>query len=99
LAGLVLIEQGKLSFDDPVTKYLPQLKDLVVLEGLMATPAPTPRPAQGVPTILHLLAHSSGATYFAKLPDPVYALQKGYTFEQTGGREQAQEEFLEHIKV
>ncbi|RXW15665.1 hypothetical protein EST38_g10188 [Candolleomyces aberdarensis] len=98
LAGLVLIEQGKLNFDDPVTKYLPQLKDLVVLEGLFTTPTPTPRPAQGVPTILHLLAHSSGSTYFAKLPEPIYALQKGYTFEQTGGREQAQEEFLECIK-
>ncbi|KAJ2925357.1 hypothetical protein H1R20_g11787, partial [Candolleomyces eurysporus] len=98
LAGLVLIEQGKLNLDDPVTKYLPQLKDLVVLEGLMATPTPTPRPAQGVPTILHLLAHSSGSTYFARLPEPIYALSKGYTFEQTGGREQAQAEFFEHIK-
>ncbi|KAJ2914593.1 hypothetical protein MD484_g5841, partial [Candolleomyces efflorescens] len=98
LAGLILIEQGKLNFDDPVTKYLPQLQDLVVLEGLMLTPTPTPRPAQGVPTILHLFAHSSGLTYFAKLPDPIYSLQKGYTFEQTVSREQAQEEFLEHIK-
>ena len=65
----------------------------------MATPTPKPRLAQGVPTILHLLAHSSGSTYFAKLPEPIYALQKGYTFEQTGGREQAQDEFLEYIKV
>ncbi|KAJ2925358.1 hypothetical protein H1R20_g11784, partial [Candolleomyces eurysporus] len=98
LAGLVLIEQGKLNFDDPVTKYLPQFKDLVVLEGLMTTPTPTPRPAQGVPTILHLFTHGSGSTYFAKVPDLIYALGKGYTFEQTGGREQAQAEFLEHIK-
>jgi hypothetical protein len=101
LAGLVLVEQGKLNFDDPVAKYLPQVKDLVVLEGLMTDPTkpPTPRPAQGVPTILHLLTHSSGSTYFAKLPEPIYALSKGYTFEQTGSRLQAQDEFLELIKV
>ena len=99
MAGLKLIEQGKLNFDDPATKYLPQLENLVVLEGLMATPTPTPRPAKGVPTIRHLFTHSSGATYFAKIREPVYGLGKGYTFEQTGGRRQAQDEFLEHIKV
>ncbi|KAJ2925361.1 hypothetical protein H1R20_g11783, partial [Candolleomyces eurysporus] len=98
LAGLVLIEQGKLKFDDPVTKYLPQFKDLVVLEGLMTSPKPKPRPARSVPTILHLFAHSSGSTYYAKMPEPIYGLGTGYTFEQTGGRKQAQDEFLEHIK-
>ncbi|KAJ2914596.1 hypothetical protein MD484_g5842, partial [Candolleomyces efflorescens] len=100
LAGLILVEQGKLNLDDPVTKYLPQFKELVVLEGLMIDPTkpPTPRPAVGVPTILHLLSHSSGSTYFAKLPEPIYGLMKGYTFEQTGSRRQAQDQFLELIK-
>ncbi|RXW19282.1 hypothetical protein EST38_g6571 [Candolleomyces aberdarensis] len=98
LACLVLIEQGKLNFDDPVTKYLPQFNDTIVLEGLMTTPTPKPRLARGVPTILHLLSHSSGSTYFAKRREPVYSLGKGYTFEQTDEREQAQDEFLDHIK-
>jgi CubicO group peptidase (beta-lactamase class C family) len=101
LAALILIEQGKLDLSDPASKYLPQLSDVVVLEGFMKTPTPTPRPSQGSNpiTILHLLTHTSGSTYFAKPREPSYGLGMGYTFEQVGGRERAQEEFLEHIKV
>ena len=48
-AVLMLQDEGKLSINDPVSKYLPQLASLKTAEGRVA-----------VPTLKHLLTHSSG---------------------------------------
>jgi CubicO group peptidase (beta-lactamase class C family) len=60
-AALVLVDQGKLSLDDPVTKWLPDFR---------------PKLASGtVPTITvrQLLTHTSGLGYkFAEKPDSAY---------------------------
>lgn len=60
-AALVLVDQGKLSLDDPVTKWLPAFR---------------PKLASGtVPTITvrQLLTHTSGLGYkFAEKPDSAY---------------------------
>jgi len=64
-AVMTLVEQGKLGLDDPVAKYLPELKDLRVLgdakddtETDVAT-VPAKRPI----TVRDLLTHTSGLSY------------------------------------
>src|SRR5262249_1985839 len=71
-AAMMLYEQGKLSLDEPVKKYLPedeQPPGLVSYDratGNLAT-----RPAQRAITIRHLLTHTSGIAY--NFDDPVLA--------------------------
>jgi CubicO group peptidase (beta-lactamase class C family) len=65
VAVMTLVEQGKVGLDDPVAKYLPELKDLRVLgdsrddTGAEVATVPAKRPV----TIRHLLAHTSGISY------------------------------------
>ena len=59
-AIMMLWEQGKLGLDDPVSKYIPEFQNPVVLvtvEPLATTPA-----KQEI-TIRHLLTHTSGLGY------------------------------------
>jgi CubicO group peptidase (beta-lactamase class C family) len=64
---MILVEQGKLALDDPVAKYIPELKDLRVLgdgkddtEKEIATV-----PAKRAITVRDLLSHTSGFSYGA----------------------------------
>ncbi|KAF7299186.1 hypothetical protein MIND_00867300 [Mycena indigotica] len=65
LAGLKLIEQGKIQLDTPVETILPELANPVVATAHDATGAITAsRPAVGKITFGQLLNHSSGLDYF-----------------------------------
>ncbi len=64
LAILQLFEQGKLDFQDPVSKYIPEFSQAKILRDVdltdstwQGTTAPTPI------TIHHLLTHTSGIAY------------------------------------
>ncbi len=46
---MMLVDQGKLSLDDPITKYLPEMKELRLADGKTAEI-----------TVKHLLTHTSG---------------------------------------
>jgi len=61
VAVMQLVEQGRLQLDDPASKYLPVLKDLMVLTG--KGDDAQPRPARRGITIRDLLRHTSGLTY------------------------------------
>lgn len=64
VAVLMLVEGGRLSVDDPVSKYLPNFKDRPVLSSFnAATGAYETRPAKREVTIRHLLTHTSGVGY------------------------------------
>ena len=64
VAALQLVEQGKVKLDEPVSKYLPQLEKLQVLEGFDAESGkPKLRPAKTAVTLKHLLTHTSGICY------------------------------------
>lgn len=61
-AAMMLYEEGKFLLDDPVSKYLPEFKDMKVL----VKPAQGPRytiPASREITIRDLMRHTSGMTY------------------------------------
>ena len=62
-AALQLVEQGKVQLDEPVSKYLPQLAKLDLLEGFDAAGKPVLRPAKTEITLKHLLTHTSGLCY------------------------------------
>jgi len=64
LAVMQLVEQGRLSLDDPAEKYLPQLANLKVFETFDAkTGEYTLRPAKRAPTVRHMLTHTAGLGY------------------------------------
>jgi len=61
-ATLVLFEDGKFNLDDPVTKYLPELKDMKVWAG-GTQDKPQLESLKRPITIKHLLTHTSGLIY------------------------------------
>lgn len=62
-AAMQLVEQGKLSLDEPVGRLLPDLADPQVLEGFDADGAPILRPAKGAITLRQLMTHTAGFCY------------------------------------
>lgn len=62
-AALKLVEEGKLGLDDPVYKYLPEYKDLLV-----KVKGGDPVPAQNVMTVRQLFAMTSGLNYNLSSP-------------------------------
>jgi CubicO group peptidase (beta-lactamase class C family) len=63
VAAMQLVEQGKVDLFEPVSKHLPQLADLEVLEGFDASGTPSLRPVRTPITLRHLLAHTCGFCY------------------------------------
>lgn len=62
LAALMLLEEGKLGLDDPITRWLPEFGDMRVLrdpEGPVDQTSPAPRQI----TVDDLMTHRSGLAY------------------------------------
>jgi len=62
-AAMQMVEQGKLSLDQPAGEILPFLANPMVLEGFDAAGEPKLRPAKGVITLRKLLTHTAGFVY------------------------------------
>jgi CubicO group peptidase (beta-lactamase class C family) len=63
-AVLMLVDEGRLSVDEPVSKFLPRFTTVQVLDGVDETHGTlNTRPATAVMTIRHLLTHTSGIGY------------------------------------
>jgi len=62
-ACMQLVEQGKLSLDQPMSQVLSELAAPMVLEGFDTSGKPKLRPAKRAITLRHLLTHTSGFTY------------------------------------
>lgn len=63
VAALQLIEQKKLSLDDPVEKYIPSFANLSVITGFSPAGDPILRPPKSKAKVLHLVTHTAGPVY------------------------------------
>jgi methyl acetate hydrolase len=64
VAVMMLVQEGDIGLDDPVSDYLPAFEDEQVIQNFNAADKTyTRRPASGPMTIRHLLTHTSGLGY------------------------------------
>jgi CubicO group peptidase (beta-lactamase class C family) len=71
VAALILYEEGKLDLYDPVSKYLPQIKNLKVFDGQSNSLVSL----ENEITVLDLFTHTSGFIY---PDDPIHPVDKRY---------------------
>jgi len=62
LAALKLVEQGKITFDTPVSDYLHEFRNPIIVDSI-STQKTSFKPAKTVVTIKHLLTFTSGLFY------------------------------------
>ena len=68
VAALILFEEGRFGLDDPVTDYIPELRNLKVINPGGGENVDLGRMKRPV-TIRHLLTHTSGFTYDFSAPE------------------------------
>src|SRR5262249_5557119 len=61
VAAMILVDEGKIGLDDPVSKYLPEFKERRVLAGKKDSDETVE--AKREPTIRDLMRHTAGLTY------------------------------------
>lgn len=98
-AIMALVEDGRISLDDPVSKYLPQLGNRQVV--VSSEPSTTPEydrlatePAADPITIQDLLRHSSGLVYGFPYRTPV---QKLYAHARLWDDQQSNADFVDRL--
>ena len=63
-AVMMLWEEGKFQLDDPISKYIPEFKDPILVKSFTFRDSSyTTEPAKNEITIRHLLTHTSGLGY------------------------------------
>ncbi|MFF4833607.1 serine hydrolase domain-containing protein [Streptomyces sp. NPDC001315] len=82
VAALLLVEEGRLSLDDPVARHLPAFADPQVYVGGDGEEIRT-RPAAGPILIRHLLTHTAGLTFAFYHSHPVDALYRAAGLESS----------------
>lgn len=80
VAALLLVEEGKLSLDDPVGRHLPAFAEPRVYVGGSGADTVT-RPADGPLTVRHLMTHTAGLTFAFYHSHPVDALYRDANLE------------------
>lgn len=71
VAMMILFEEGKWRLEDPVTRYIPEFKDLKVWKGLDTNGQPLLEPVKRPPTMRELMSHTAGFGYGLSAAHPV----------------------------
>ncbi len=58
VAAMILVEEGEVSLEDPISKFIPEFADVTVLTDVGDRVAP-----RGPITVEHLMTHTSGLSY------------------------------------
>lgn len=67
-AVLLLVEEGKIGLEDPVSRFIPAFKNMQVIEAGKSRPVASPI------TVRHLLTHTAGFAVYGEQEDPATAL-------------------------
>ncbi|MFL6735265.1 MAG: serine hydrolase domain-containing protein [Sphingomicrobium sp.] len=70
VALMILLEEGKFRLDDPITRFLPEFKDLKVMTGVDESGDPVLEDAKRPPTIRELMSHTAGYGYGLSADSP-----------------------------
>lgn len=62
-AVMMLWEEGKFKLDDPISKYIPEFKNPLVLDSVLVDGTFLTKPADKEISVRHLLTHTSGIGY------------------------------------
>ena len=71
IAMMMLYEEGKWKPSDPISRYIPEFRDLKVFSGVDKDGKPTFDPPGHAPTMGELMSHTAGFTYGAFGSTPV----------------------------
>ncbi len=93
-AIMMLHEEGRLLLGDPVSAYLPELRNFRSLKSLHPTELKTRTPSR-IPTIQDLLRHTSGLTYRERGNSAAHKRHPPPTFESA--LKLSKSEFLAHL--
>lgn len=85
VAVMMLVEEGKVALDDPISKYLPELSNRYVFTDFnLEDGSYSAQPAKTEMTIRHLLTHTSGLGYSFASPVLAKALGANVSASATG---------------
>lgn len=76
VAMMILYEEGRWRLDDPVTRYVPEFKDLKVMTGVGPDGNLTVEPTKRPPTMRELMSHTAGFGYGLSDKNPVDKLYR-----------------------
>ena len=76
VAMMLLFEEGKWRLDDPVTRYVPEFKELKVMNGTDAEGHPTLEAMKRAPTMREIMSHAAGFGYGLGDQNPVDKLYR-----------------------
>jgi CubicO group peptidase (beta-lactamase class C family) len=82
LAAMLLVEDGRLALDQPISEVLPDFAEMQVLVGPDLGPT---RPATGPIRMRHLLTHTAGLSYAINPEGALPALYRGLGLTPMGG--------------
>lgn len=100
VAVMMLWEEGRFDIDDPIAKYLPDLKDLkvaVVHKGTDGKSSVELEPAKRQPTIQQLLEHTGGLSYDILPKSPDYPVRQMYRDADIGNPDETLAELIAKI--
>ena len=100
VAVMMLWEEGRFDIDDPIAKYLPDLKDLKVAVVHKDTDGKSNvelEPAKRQPTIQQLLEHTGGLSYDILPKSPDYPVRQMYRDAELGNPDETLAELVAKI--
>jgi CubicO group peptidase (beta-lactamase class C family) len=88
VAVLMLLEDGKLRLDDPISMHMPEFGKLKVITGWKETGQPVLEDAKRPPTIRELMNHTAGYAYGLNAVTPVDKLYRANGALQAGSMDE-----------